>query len=136
MTNLGRLGLCCSTSAILVLGMIGACSSNSGDSNFAVNGGSANKGGASGNAGTSTATSGSTSIVTGDAGGIFEPDSSVVEDVDTYTTSCAAEVCADGEACFETCSWGSCCVHACPGQGPEACCDRQGGSVPGAICTQ
>jgi hypothetical protein len=120
-----------------MIALLGACSANEDNGNFQANGGrGGSSGGAASQAGTTSATSGAGGVVSVN---VTEPDSTVIEDPDTYTTSCEVEACVDGEACFDACSWGSCCVHACPGQvgtGTDTCCDRNGGSVPGATCSE
>ncbi len=97
-------------------------------------GGARSQGSASGTASQSLGTTPSTST---EQGATSPP--STVETPDTYHTSCELEQCGDGEGCYETCPSGSCCVHACEGQigltsGIVACCDRQGGTIPGASC--
>jgi hypothetical protein len=134
------------TVAMVSLSLSALCACGTDESNDFGNGaGNANKGGnsastSSGGTGGKSASgtnSGGNPIV-GTGAGVTEPESTV-DDPDTYQSSCEAEKCTSDEGCFETCPSGSCCVHACEGQtgstsGEVACCDRQGGIVPGASC--
>jgi hypothetical protein len=152
MTLLGRFAPRCAPLLALLLGGLSACST-SGSGGFKNNGGSGSQSDTSTSTSTGTNTNtnsdtsatsstgtqtGTSSIVTNSDAGVSAPPSNV-EDPDTYTTSCEQEDCTGDEGCFDTCPNGSCCVHSCPGQtgtvgSATACCDRQGGVVPGASC--